>query len=644
MKKALFLAGMLFFCLSASAKVSFSSVLGSNMVLQQESEVRLWGKALPGKTVTVSASWSSVSVSVAADSEGRWEVALTTPSYGGPFTITANDSKRKKDAAVLENVLIGEVWLCSGQSNMEMMVRDVFNSGWEIENASNYPAIRFLKLEKTTSKIPVEDAEVCDGGWRVCSAESIPEFSAIAYFFARELYDRLGIPVGLVDSCWGGTVAETWIGEKWIKQIPEMAEKLEILSGYPSSKTALQEIYDREILGWNDLMVASYDFMDESQTKIVYCPKLLQDQGFGPSIGYSFYRKEVEIPASWAGKDLTLDLQWVDDFDFTFFNGVVIGHTENCGIPRLYRIPGSLVKVGTNEISIRMNDTGGLGGTNGDPAKLGILGPDGAFISLAGEWKYNFMFTHDKAPASPVNFATNPNFPTLLYNSMIYPLLRMKIKGAIWYQGESNVDRYDQYADIMPILISGWRKDFGDDLPFYFCQIANFLDVQTGAEDTTWARLRESQTKSLALEGTGMACLIDIGEAKDIHPKNKQEAGRRLALPALSKTYGIDCVYSGPMMSSWSSDGHSIRIEFDYAEGGLVAKGENPEGFYIAGPDHVFHKAEATISGSAVIVSSPEVDFPVSVRYAWANNPVCNLYNTSGLPAVPFRTDSWPLR
>jgi len=644
MKKALLLLASLLLAVSAEARVSFSSVLGNNMVLQQKSNVKLWGKALPGKTVTLTASWAAAPVTSVADEAGNWEVTISTPSYGGPYTITASDSNKAKDLVALDNIMIGEVWLCSGQSNMEMMVKDVKDAQGEIENASTYPSIRLLRLDRVTSVSPVEEAAVCNGGWQVCSSETIPEFSALAFFFARKLYDTLGIPVGLVETCWGGTVAETWTSAEWVSKMPSFARQVEKVSGISGTREEIQARYDREIHEWNDEMRASYDVIDESKTQIAYCPKILQEQGFDLSLGLSYFRKTVEIPAEWEGKDITLDLQYIDDFDFTFYGGEMVGHTEDCSIPRSYTVPGSLVKPGPVEISIRMFDTGGLGGMNGDPARFGIKGPDGAWISLAGDWKYNFMFTADKAPVSPVNYAKNPNYPTLLYNSMIYPLLRMKIKGAIWYQGESNAERYDQYAELMPLMITNWRKDFGYDFPFYFCQLANFQDQFDGVQEPSWARVREAQQKCLQLQKTGMACLIDIGEARDIHPKNKQEAARRLALIALAKTYARDFVYSGPVYKSYITDGKSFRIKFDHTDGGLFTEGisNRLEGFFIAGADHIFHKAEAKIDGSSVVVSSPEVDFPVAVRYGWASNPVCNLYNGAGLPAVPFRTDTWP--
>ena len=319
-----------------------------------------------------------------------------------------------------------------------------------------------------------------------------------------------------------------------------------------------------------------------------------------------------------------------------------LGHTELCTSFSEYDIPAELVKAGKAVVAVRVLDTGGMGGILGEPESMVIEGPDGVVASLAGDWKFKMALGLGEAPAFPVNTATEPNYPTFLYNAMISPFVEFPIAGAIWYQGESNASRADQYKVLFPLMIQDWRQKWGYDFPFYFAQIANYMQVQEGPEESEWAELREAQLQTLNVDNTGMAVLIDVGEANDIHPKNKVDVGRRLAYNALANTYGFNIPYSGPVYDGCVIEDEAIRVRFIHTDGGLTAKGSDElTGFYIAGPDRVFHKAEAVIEGDTVVLKSPEVPYPVSVRYAWADNPICNLYNGAGLPASPFRTDSW---
>ena len=357
--------------------------------------------------------------------------------------------------------------------------------------------------------------------------------------------------------------------------------------------------------------------------------------------GFFWMRKEVEIPESWAGSDLELKIGAVDDNDFTYFNGQWIGHTEGCIRFSTYTVPGKLVKPGINTIAVRVEDTGGFSGIMGGDDNLRLSLSDKEYIPLSGKWLCKEAMDRGAAPVFPLSGENDSNNPTGLYNAMVYPLRDLCIRGAIWYQGESNSSDAEGYKVLMPAMIRDWRQTWGYEFPFYFAQIANYSDRQTGPERSEWAELREAQLESLAVEGTGMAVLIDIGDDKDIHPKNKPEVGRRLALNALANTYGKNIEYSGPVYLSHRIVKGGIRVEFSHSEGLKTEDGGGLEGFYIAGQDKVFHKAEAVIDGGEVFVFSKEVDNPISVRYAWANNPVCNLVNGAGLPASPFRTDRW---
>lgn len=467
---------LLFTTASVQAKVKLPSVFSDNMVFQQKTKAAVWGKADPGKTINISTTWSGARYTSKADALGNWKIMMTTPSYGGPYTISISDG----ELTTLNNVLIGDVWVCSGQSNMEMPLAGwgkVNNYEQEIKDA-NYPNIRLLQGIHATSNVPLDDAKVGNGGWTACTPQYVAGFSSVAYFFAREINKKTGIPIGLIHTSWGGTIAEAWTSAATLKTIPD-------------------------------------------------------------------------------------------------FVGVV------------------------NKIE---NDS-----------------------------KDNSAAKKDEGP----------NRTTVLYNAMIHPYLQFAIKGAIWYQGESNADRAAQYRTLFPAMITDWRKNWGiGNFPFYFVQLANFMKVESQPIASAWAELRDAQLSTLALPNTGMSVTIDIGDAADIHPKNKQDVGKRLALIALAKNYKVKIPYSGPVYHSKKVVGNSIRVTFKATDGGLkTSDGAALKGFAIAGADQKFYWADAEIKGNQVVLRSAEVPNPVAVRYAWANNPICNLINGAGLPASPFSAD-----
>jgi sialate O-acetylesterase len=464
---ALFLTGSV-----ANAEIKLPKIFTDNMVLQQKTEAPIWGKATPEKEVKITTSWDNQMYKVKAGKDGKWLAKVNTPTAGGPYSITISDGK----TLTLNNILIGEVWICSGQSNMEMPL-----AGWgkvndyekEIADAQ-YPNIRLLHVNKTASTCLLDDLAGTRNGWQECSPANIAEFSSTAYFFGRDLHKNLNVPVGLINTSWGGTIAEAWTSGESLEYMPDFKQALDDMKNQP---------------------------------------------------------EEVK--------------------------------TEN------------------------------------------------------------------------------PNRVTVLYNAMIHPLVPFAFQGAIWYQGESNASRAAQYKELFPLMIRDWRKAWNRNFPFYFVQLANFKDQQPEPVYSDWAELREAQLQTLHLDNTGMAVIIDIGEAKDIHPKNKQDVGIRLALNARALTYKEKIPYSGPLYKSYKIKGDKIHIHFSHADGLKTNDGSEVKGFAIAGSDHVFHWANAVIEGNKVIVGSPEVKFPVAVRYAWADNPVCNLYDGAGLPASPFRTDNW---
>ena len=487
---------------SAGASVSVPSIIGNHMVLQQGKPLPVWGKASPGEAVVVK--MGKTEAKTVADAQGRWMVKLPKMKPGGPFDMTIAG---KDNTLTLTDILVGEVWIGSGQSNMQMAVNGSAHAQEEIANA-NFPKIRLFYVERTVATQPQED---CKGRWVACSPQSIPDFSAVLYFFGRELHKTLHLPMGLICTAWGGTPAESWTtrptlaADQDLKVITERWDK--ILAEYPKAK----EAYDKALAEWKK-----------------------------------------------AAEKAKADNQ---------------PEPKEPGAPQ---------------------------------------GPDSPWMAAG------------------------------LFNAMIAPLVPYAIQGAIWYQGESNAGRAYQYRKLFPAMIEDWRKVWGEPFSFYFVQLANFTPVLPDPGDSDWAELREAQTMTLALKNTGMATIIDIGDAADIHPKNKQDVGKRLALNALAKDYHKHVVFSGPTYKSMKVKGNQAVIALKDTKGGLVAKGGALKGFAIAGADKKFVWADAKIKGSSVIVSSPKVAAPVSVRYAWAENPDCNLFNGKSLPASPFRTDDWP--
>lgn len=638
--------------LNATAEIKMSPLFTDNMVLQQKSDAPIWGTAEPKAKVTVKTSWNKASYTAVADEAGKWMVKVSTPKAGGPYSMTVTEQGAQP--ITIKNVLIGEVWICSGQSNMQMPVKGnwakVNNCDEEVANAK-YPKMRLISVERLTSSKPEDNFTTYGNGWMECSPENVAEFSATAYFFGREIHKKTGVPVGLIHTSWGGTTIEAWMSKEALAGVKDLGSQAEMVSGWPATREERRAKSQGAVDAWNrlsntfdDAFVQFSDFseekFDDSRWDNMKLPGNLERvySGFD---GHVLVRRTVDIPAAWAGKEIKMHIGGVDDKDFTYFNGTQIGGEQGWNKARVYTIAGNLVKEGKTTVAIRIMDKSGNGGISGNDQSFYLEGPDGSKVSLAGNWKSKKDADYSCMPARPVNMYNEPYWSTVLYNSMIAPLVPYTIKGAIWYQGCSNDDRAYQYQDLMRLLIVDWRDKWGYDFPFYITQLANYTGRQTQPTESTWAELREAQLMaSRTVSNTGMAVTIDIGEAYDIHPRNKQEVGRRLALQALNKTYGMQVACSGPVYESYEVDGNVIRLKFSSASK-LVAKGDKLEGFTIAGADHKFHWAEAKIVGNCIEVSCKDVPRPLAVRYAWANNPLGNLFNAAGLPASPFRTDSW---
>ena len=638
--------------ININAKIKLPTFFSNNMILQQQSEVPFWGEASANKILKISTSWNNKTIETMSDSFGKWKITISTPIYGGPYNIEINDGTKLK----IENVMIGEVWICSGQSNMEMPL-----AGWgQITNyeqeiaAANYPNIRLLQVIKKSSTKPLNDLNVAMGGWVNCSPQTVAKFSAVGYFFCKNLFESTKIPIGIINASWGGTIAEAWTSRSSLKTMPDFTSSVDYIENNNDKAMELKLKYEQDLATWQK-QVEKTDKgyykgktlwtdkdLNDTDWKSIEIPCLWEDRCLPKFDGVVWFRKTIKIPADWQNKKLLLSFAEIDDNDITYFNGVEVGRTEGAFLERTYLIPANLVKKGKAVITVRVFDIGGGGGIYGKAAKLRLNLNENKDIYLAGEWQYKIGFNINEIAVAPRKW-NESNRPTVLYNAMINPIIPYAIKGVIWYQGESNAGKAYQYRELFPLMIQDWRKQWNLNFPFYFVQLANFTKTTEKPDESDWAELREAQLQTLHLMNTGMAVTIDIGDETDIHPKNKQEVGRRLSLIARANLYNEKIAYSGPIYDSYIIEENTIRIKFNHVDGGLkTTNAEDVKGFEIAGLDHKFRWAISRIEGNDVIVSCKDIVNPIAVRYAWAKNPICNLYNIVGLPASPFRTDDWP--
>lgn len=645
LKKTCFFAIALLATLPVWAHVRLPLLFGDNMVLQRDKPVAVWGWADRGEKITVQ--FNQQFKTTKADKKGHWMIQLDPEPAGGPFQLTI----KGKDQITFSNVLVGEVWICSGQSNMEMPI-----AGWgKINNyqeeiaAADYPSIRHFKVPNTVSTVPKDD--LSGGDWKICSRETAGNFSATAYFFARELYRQLHVPIGLINTSWGGTHVETWTSRGAFEQSEEFKSMIATL---PSGDGLTAVIGQKKAALLKTITAlqgplpasgeeeqyknASYADSGWAHMKL---PGLWEQAGLGLNDldGIVWFRKTIEVAEEDAGKPAVLELGKIDDADETYINGVKVGATKGYSEARHYTIPAGVLKAGKNVIAVRVEDVSGGGGIYGEPGELTIT-MAGKTIALAGDWSFRIATVS-------ISNAVNPNSaPTLLFNAMVSPLIPYTIRGAIWYQGETNTGRAYQYRKAFPLLIRDWRGRWGlGDFPFYFVELSSWnANNGNSVQGSAWAELREAQAMTLALTNTGMAVTSDIGNAKDIHPKDKQDVGWRLAAIALNNCYGQKAEYSGPVYQSMQTDGNKVILTFTHTGSGLAAHDKYGylKGFEIAGADQQFHYARAMIQGDKVVVWQDGISAPVAVRYGWADDAgEGNFFNKEGFPASPFRTDQW---
>jgi sialate O-acetylesterase len=613
------------------------------MILQRDTKINIWGWAAKGEKIKIEFNKQNYKATAGAD--GKWIVSLAPMKAGGPYTMNITGSIK----ITLKDILIGDVWICSGQSNMvhQMKLHSVRYAN-EVASA-NYPEIRHFWIPTTTDlQAPHDDLPT--GYWKSANPQDVLEFSAVAYFFAKDIYEKYHIPIGLINASVGGSPIESWTSEEGLKEFPAILNTIQknkdtayINSiarkamantgnnkpkqedkGLTGPKPWFDPTYIPPVGGWHTITVPGY----------------WEDQGIKDLDGIVWYRREIDVPVSMIGKPARIFLGRIVDADVLYVNGKQVGNTTYMYPQRRYNVPADLLKAGKNIFVVKVTNNAGKGGFVPDKPYCLFAGKD--TIDLKGDWQYKVgqVFIPQRGGGgSGINIQ---NQPTALYNAMIAPLINYTIKGFLWYQGESNTGRAEEYKKLQPAMIADWRNRWKQgDLPFLYVQLPNFMEANYLPAESQWAEFRDAQLKCLSVPNSAMAVAIDLGEWNDLHPDRKKDVGDRLAFAALKLAYGENIVYSGPIYQSAVIEDNKVTISFSNVGGGLITNdGEDLRQFAIAGADKKFVWAKAKIEGNKVIVWNDDLPDPMYVRYAWADNPDgANLYNKEGLPASPFRTD-----
>lgn len=645
MKKHLFILILLSFHIGLFANVKLPKIFADHAVLQRNAPINVWGWADKGEKVIVT--FNKQKQSTITDNTGKWQLKLSAMPAGGPYELTI----KGKNIIILKDILVGEVWLCSGQSNMAYPLGG-WQKGCEEIPLEKCPAIRQIKIKETTAAEPAED--IVTSGWKAYSPEVAREFSAVAYSFAKNINMELNVPIGIINSSWGGTFIEGWMShaalvkqsdysqlseltnpqlEKWYSNVSE-------LFSYYKQKLGIQsfENYKTDDSQW---ALPAYD---DSKWLPVPFPGSFDNTILPLFDGTVWFRTLVDIDSQIAKDGLILRLGKINDEYEVYINGVKINTEINTYRIKQYEIAPNKLIAGKNVIAIKIINYWEAGGFISLANEYFIEGKNGFKIPFAEQsWKMNF--------ASVIRvWLNNPNIqPNIIFNGMINPITHYTIKGALWYQGENNENFAYQYRNLLPALIADWRTRFKQgDFPFYFVQLPNYKKFSQNSQngEAIWAEMRESIAKTLSVPNTGMAVTIDLGDSIDIHPPKKKEVGKRLSLIALNNLYNKPMEYSGPEVEQVAKSTGKIIVTFKKSKfSSLVVKDIYGylKGFEIAGDDQHFYYTKAILDGNNVILQNEKVPNPVSVRYSWSNNPDGNLYNSAGLPASPFRTDTWKL-
>lgn len=614
------------------AAVRLPSYLTDNMVVQHDSRLTVAGSATPGSVVTAAPEWASGGISVKAGDDGSFRMTISTPPPGGPWALDISDN----DGSIsLENILSGEVWLCSGQSNMEFPVKGDWAQLYgndKVLATAQHPDIRLLKIGKTMAYTPQTD--LVTSGWQLSSPASVSGFSAVAYLFAERLWQELNVPVGVIDCSWGGTPAEAWTSAEALGCVPGFDATLAAMRSCAGDEVALQRLHEERTSSW---MTSLFEF-DPASVQTAgdgwrrFLPSGTATGGVPDAAdGTVAAQYRLMVPPEYAGKPLTLRLGIFDDEDATYFNGQLIGHTSGSQAQRVYEVSSSLVKPMENVITCYISDFGGPGGFA--PAQRSADFDGGVSIPIDGEWLISDVVPFDSGNPRPLP-VVGAKSPTLLYNAMVAPLTPFPIRGVIWYQGCDNVGRADQYALLFPEMIRDWRRQRGAEFPFYFVQLAGFGQQNNLQPDSPWAALRQAQTEALKLPRTGMASAIDAGHPYDIHPTDKYRVADRLARLALALDYGKKIEYKAPEVKTVNVKDGKMTLTFD---GDVIPGSCALTGFILGDADGNWAVANARQTGPRTVqLYSRRIPFPQEVKYNWADYPSGNLYGAGNLPVTPF--------
>jgi sialate O-acetylesterase len=617
-------------------QIKLPKLISDGVILQRDEKVKVWGWAAPNEKIKLV--FKTKTYNTEADSNGKWHIMLPAQKAGGPFEMVLKASNK----ITIQDILFGDIWVCSGQSNMELpMERLKEKYGDVIKNATNSNIRQFLVPDTYNFKEPQKDFK--DGSWVAATPNTVLEFSGVAYFFAKDIYEKHQIPVGIINSALGGSPIESWLSDEALKAFPKSYEEvqkykndtfIEHIENSDKKRSddwyALLNSKDKGLYNHWDLP-AGIDFSDWDNMEI---PGYLADSALGNVNGAVWFSKDIMVPKVMLGKPAKLFLGRIVDQDSVYINGEFVGTTGYQYPPRRYEVKPTILKEGKNTISIRIINTIGRGGFVLD--KPYYLAVDNDTIDLKGTWKYKLGTT-----MQPLQGPTFIRWkPEGLYNAMIAPLTNLKIKGVLWYQGESNTDNPEQYAKTLPALINDWRNKWHQGkFPFLFVQLTNFMETTPEPTESNWAQLRQSQLESLKVPNTGMAVTIDLGEWNDIHPLNKEDVGKRLALLARKMAYGEKTIQaSSPLPCKATFNEHKVIISFENKGSDLIIKGgDDLKGFSISDDGVNFVWAKAIIKNNKVEVWNETTKNPTVVRYAWANNPEhVNLYSKAGLPSTPF--------
>ena len=624
---------------STTALPFVSPLIGEHMMLQRGKPNRLWGWAQPGEEIRIAIADQEARTVTGRD--GRWQVEFNPPPAGGPYVLKIDGPQNLE----FRDVLVGDLWLCSGQSNMEFGLAHARDGAEAVKN-STHPNIHLFRVSQQVGYTPVADLT---GQWRLCEPAAFERdggFSAVAYYFGRKVQEDTGVPIGLISVAVGGSPAESWMSPDALRAFPEFVPGLNEIDRLQKRGGP---VYGNFVMHWYDEFdggVAgdwSQADLDTSGWKPVSLKNGFVQLGVAATPAVVWFRREIMLPEKLPLGSAKLLLGEVEKMDTAFINGQWIGASAWVENPRRYDVPAAALRPGRNVLAIRVLKTAPDGGFRSPADTLKLVLGDGTAVPLEGEWRALVSVDAKPPHPLPLGYENWPTMPTVLYNGMLRPLAPLALTGALWYQGEANFTRARQYRTLLPALIADWRALLRQpDLPVYIASLPAFMARRDQPGTDGWTDLREAQAlTATTVPYTGLAITIDTGDAHNIHPTEKLPVGERLALLALKNVYGQDVVCSGPNFARTEKIPGALRLYFDHTDGGLVVKGDKLGEFSVAGADHQWHWADARVDGDKVIVASPAVPEPVAVRYAWQANPLATLFNGTGLPAAPFRSDDW---